>query len=90
MSEKPASEIKKPDSGELAAKLAARAERFALSKGPDAEKASGTDAAKPAQPAKATSAAERKDAAQARAAALVKPAANAEQEAKRQVNILSF
>jgi hypothetical protein len=81
------SETKKADSGELAARLAARAERFALSKGTEGEKPKGGDAAE--KPAKPSSAVERKDAAQARAAALVKPAANPEQEAKRQVGVFT-
>lgn len=81
------SESKKPDSEELAAKLAARAERFALSKGTEAEKPKEGGGKKAANP---SSAVERKDAAQARAAALVKPAANPEQEAKRQARAIRF
>jgi hypothetical protein len=74
-------EIKKADSGELAAKLAARAERFALAKGaPDTPKGE-------AEKSNPSSALDRNESAQAKAAALVKPAANPEQEAKRQVEI---
>lgn len=87
-------ETKKADSGELAAKLAARAERFALTKGGDATKGGEAEKEKATTPstaaAKPSTAAERKDAAQARAAALVKPAANAEQEAKRQVGAMGI
>lgn len=77
-------EIKKADSGELAAKLAARAERFALAKGgPDTPKGE-------AEKSNPSSALDRNESAQAKAAALVKPAANPEQEAKRQARAIRF
>ena len=86
------------DAGELASKLAARAERFALSK----PASQGTGKAAPAQTAdegatqeaskapapvskRAQSIEEKNQAALAKAAAMVKPAANPEAEAKRQV-----
>ena len=87
------------DSGAIASKLAARAERFALSKpapqaagptsapGAAAETSASEAAAKVVAPVskRAQSIEERKQAAQAKAAAMVKPPANPEAEAKRQV-----
>lgn len=74
------------DSSILASKLAARAERFALSKSSANPSAAGPASQK--QAVKASSPVQDKDAAaQAKAAALVKPAANPEAEAKRQVRL---
>ena len=81
------------DSGALASKLAARAERFALTKSDSqtltAKAGAGKEApakVEPAKgPAKPASVQERNAAAIDKAAALVKPAANPEEEAKRQV-----
>ena len=85
------------DAGELASKLAARAERFALSSKPAPQAAAKTGApqtaaAKPEAAAsrQAQSVEEKNQAALAKAAAMVKPAANPEAEAKRQVIACGF
>lgn len=84
---------KKPaeDPSVLASKLAARAERFALSKsGTQPAPGTAASAATPQASKAPTNVQERDAAAVAKAAALVKPAANPEAEAKRQVSFPSF